>query len=95
MALAWSLPTGFTTPLTYFYVTYFTVLLMHRQRRDDEACKDKYVFILHTRTHSAHTDTSSGMAKTGKSIARLYAIEFSHTFIEGIGNLCGIIIYLL
>jgi Delta14-sterol reductase len=43
MALAWSLPTGFDTPLTYFYVTYFTVLLVHRQRRDDEACRLKYV----------------------------------------------------
>ncbi|KAF4613929.1 hypothetical protein D9613_007619 [Agrocybe pediades] len=38
MALAWSLPTGFNTPITYFYVIYFAVLLIHRQRRDDEAC---------------------------------------------------------
>jgi Ergosterol biosynthesis ERG4/ERG24 family len=43
MALAWSLPTGFDTPLTYFYVTYFAVLLIHRQRRDDEKCEKKYV----------------------------------------------------
>lgn len=42
MALAWSLPTGFETPITYFYVVYFTVLLVHRQRRDDEACEKKY-----------------------------------------------------
>ncbi|KAK0532609.1 erg24, C-14 sterol reductase [Tilletia horrida] len=42
MALAWSLPTGFETPITYFYVAYFTVLLVHRQMRDDEACKGKY-----------------------------------------------------
>ncbi|ESK94667.1 c-14 sterol reductase [Moniliophthora roreri MCA 2997] len=42
MALAWSLPTGFETPITYFYVTYFTVLLVHRQRRDDENCEKKY-----------------------------------------------------
>ncbi|EGN94675.1 hypothetical protein SERLA73DRAFT_187724 [Serpula lacrymans var. lacrymans S7.3] len=42
MALAWSLPTGFTTPVTYFYVVYFTVLLVHRQRRDEEACEKKY-----------------------------------------------------
>jgi delta14-sterol reductase len=41
MALAWSLPTGFDTPLTYFYVSYFAVLLVHRQRRDDEACRLK------------------------------------------------------
>ncbi|KAL0572203.1 erg24, C-14 sterol reductase [Marasmius crinis-equi] len=42
MALAWSLPTGFDTPITYFYVTYFLVLLIHRQRRDDENCEHKY-----------------------------------------------------
>jgi len=43
MALAWSLPTGFDTPITYFYVVYFLVLLIHRQRRDDENCKKKFV----------------------------------------------------
>ncbi|RDX53386.1 ERG4/ERG24 ergosterol biosynthesis protein [Lentinus brumalis] len=42
MAFAWSLPTGFNTPITYFYVTYFAVLLIHRERRDSEACKIKY-----------------------------------------------------
>ncbi|KAG1761186.1 ERG4/ERG24 ergosterol biosynthesis protein [Suillus occidentalis] len=42
MALAWSLPTGFDTPITYFYVIYFAVLLIHRQRRDDENCEKKY-----------------------------------------------------
>lgn len=42
MALAWSLPTGFETPITYFYVMYFFVLLVHRQMRDDENCKKKY-----------------------------------------------------
>lgn len=42
MALAWSLPTGFNTPITYFYVAYFAVLLAHRQRRDDENCEKKY-----------------------------------------------------
>jgi len=42
MAFAWSLPTGFNTPVTYFYVIYFSVLLMHRQRRDDEMCEKKY-----------------------------------------------------
>ena len=41
MALAWSLPTGFGTPITYFYVIYFAVLLIHRQLRDDEACEKK------------------------------------------------------
>ncbi|KAI0667606.1 ERG4/ERG24 ergosterol biosynthesis protein [Trametes maxima] len=42
MAFAWSLPTGFNTPITYFYVIYFAVLLIHRERRDDEACEKKY-----------------------------------------------------
>ena len=42
MAWAWCLPTGFSTPITYFYVAYFAVLLVHRQRRDDEACQKKY-----------------------------------------------------
>ncbi|KAH9481514.1 Delta(14)-sterol reductase [Psilocybe cubensis] len=42
MALAWSLPTGFNTPITYYYVIYFTILLIHRERRDDEACSQKY-----------------------------------------------------
>lgn len=42
MAFAWSLPTLFDTPITYFYVCYFLVLLIHRQRRDDEACQNKY-----------------------------------------------------
>ena len=41
-SLAWSLPTGFDTPITYFYLFYFIILLVHRQRRDDEACRHKY-----------------------------------------------------
>ena len=41
MSLAWSFPTGFDTPITYFYVIYFAVLLVHRQRRDDGACEKK------------------------------------------------------
>ena len=28
--------------MTYFYIAYFVVLLVHRQRRDDHACKQKY-----------------------------------------------------
>lgn len=48
MALAWCLPTGFETPVTYFYFIYFTILLVHRQRRDDEACHEKYASaVLH------------------------------------------------
>eukprot|EP01139_Manchomonas_bermudensis_P021581 Amastigsp_a683390_13.p1 type:complete len:500 gc:universal Amastigsp_a683390_13:24-1523(+) len=42
MAWAWCLPTGFATPVTYFYVIYFAVLLIHRDRRDDANCAVKY-----------------------------------------------------
>jgi len=42
MGIAWCLPTAFDTPVTYFYALYFAVLLIHRQRRDDEACLKKY-----------------------------------------------------
>ncbi|KIY61498.1 ERG4/ERG24 ergosterol biosynthesis protein [Cylindrobasidium torrendii FP15055 ss-10] len=42
MGLAWSLPTGFNTPITYFYPIYFAGLLWHRRIRDDEACEAKY-----------------------------------------------------
>ncbi|KAJ7330501.1 ERG4/ERG24 ergosterol biosynthesis protein [Mycena albidolilacea] len=42
MSGAWSLPTGFSTPIPYFYCLYFLVLIIHRQRRDDEACEKKY-----------------------------------------------------
>ena len=45
MALSWSFPTGLVTPITYFYIIYFTVLLVHRQRRDDHQCHLKYVFL--------------------------------------------------
>ncbi|KAG8998430.1 erg24, C-14 sterol reductase [Tulasnella sp. JGI-2019a] len=42
MGFSWCMPTGFTTPVTYFYFIYFCILLAHRQRRDDEACEKKY-----------------------------------------------------
>ncbi|GAA93938.1 uncharacterized protein L969DRAFT_43901 [Mixia osmundae IAM 14324] len=42
MAVSWCLPTGFDTPLTYFYPVYFLILLVHRQMRDDHACAKKY-----------------------------------------------------
>lgn len=41
-SLAWCLPTGFNTPITYFYLAFFIVLLLHRQVRDDEMCRQKY-----------------------------------------------------
>lgn len=42
MALAWSLPCGFNHILPYFYVIYFTLLLIHREARDEHQCKKKY-----------------------------------------------------
>lgn len=42
MALSWSLPCGFNSILPYFYVIYFTGLLIHRQLRDEKHCQAKY-----------------------------------------------------
>lgn len=42
MGVSWSLPTGFNAPITYWYCVYFLILLVHRQRRDDAACRKKY-----------------------------------------------------
>ena len=42
MGWAWCLPCGFSTPIPYFYVLYFAVLLWHRQLRDDDECRKKY-----------------------------------------------------
>ncbi|XP_067884367.1 delta(14)-sterol reductase LBR isoform X2 [Heterodontus francisci] len=42
MALAWSLPCGFNHILPYFYIIYFTCLLVHREARDEHQCKMKY-----------------------------------------------------
>ncbi|XP_028916425.1 delta(14)-sterol reductase TM7SF2 isoform X2 [Ornithorhynchus anatinus] len=42
MALAWSLPCGVTHLLPYFYVLYFTALLVHREARDERQCLRKY-----------------------------------------------------
>lgn len=39
---SWCLPTGAMTLLTYFYVIYFGVLLVHRQTRDEAKCRSKY-----------------------------------------------------
>ncbi|XP_071974383.1 delta(14)-sterol reductase TM7SF2 isoform X2 [Engystomops pustulosus] len=42
MALAWSLPCGLGHILPYFYVIYFTGLLIHREARDEHQCMKKY-----------------------------------------------------
>ena len=41
MSIAWCLPSGIYAPLTFFYAVYFAILLVHRQLRDDHACKLK------------------------------------------------------
>ena len=42
MGLAWCLPCGFRHPLPYFYIAYFTILLVHRERRDHAMCAERY-----------------------------------------------------
>jgi len=42
MGLAWCLPTGFAHPITYFYIVYFLILLIHRERRDHRMCLQRY-----------------------------------------------------
>ncbi|XP_053134523.1 delta(14)-sterol reductase TM7SF2 [Hemicordylus capensis] len=42
MAFAWSLPCGLTHILPYFYILYFTALLVHREARDERQCLRKY-----------------------------------------------------
>jgi protein-S-isoprenylcysteine O-methyltransferase Ste14 len=42
MGLAWCLPAGFDHPLPYFYIVYFTILLVHREWRDNAMCREKY-----------------------------------------------------
>jgi Delta14-sterol reductase len=42
MAIAWSLPCLFASPVPYFYPMYMTVLLIHRERRDNDMCAKKY-----------------------------------------------------
>lgn len=42
MGLAWSLPCGFGHIVPYFYIVYFTVLLIHREARDEKHCRAKY-----------------------------------------------------
>lgn len=42
MGLAWCLPTLFGSPLPYFYIFYFTILLVHRERRDNDMCAVRY-----------------------------------------------------
>lgn len=42
MALAWSLPCGFSHLLPWYYMIYFFILLVHRDSRDMSECRRKY-----------------------------------------------------
>lgn len=42
MAFSWSLPCLFGSALPWFYPIYFAVLLIHRERRDNDFCHKKY-----------------------------------------------------
>lgn len=42
MALAWSLPCGFSHLLPWYYLIYFIILLVHREARDTASCRRKY-----------------------------------------------------
>ncbi|KAG7265258.1 LOW QUALITY PROTEIN: hypothetical protein CRUP_022693 [Coryphaenoides rupestris] len=42
MALAWSLPCGFSHLLPWYYMIYFIILLVHRDARDMANCRRKY-----------------------------------------------------
>lgn len=42
MALAWCLVCGFDNLLPYFYIIYFTILLVHREWRDNAMCRERY-----------------------------------------------------
>jgi len=41
-AFIWSSPAGFNSIYPYFYFIYLTILLLHRERRDDDRCSNKY-----------------------------------------------------
>lgn len=42
MALSWGLITGFDSYIPYFYVAFFSAVLVHRVGRDHVRCKEKY-----------------------------------------------------
>jgi protein-S-isoprenylcysteine O-methyltransferase Ste14 len=42
MGLSWCLTCGLGCGVPFFYAIYFAILLVHRDRRDDEACQRKY-----------------------------------------------------
>ena len=41
-ALSWGLITGFKSPFPWFYSVFFTLMIIHRAKRDIEKCREKY-----------------------------------------------------
>ncbi|PYH49583.1 c-24(28) sterol reductase [Aspergillus saccharolyticus JOP 1030-1] len=41
-AFSWGLITGFNSPFPWFYSIFFTVMIIHRARRDIERCRERY-----------------------------------------------------
>ncbi|KAF9891868.1 C-24(28) sterol reductase [Aspergillus nanangensis] len=41
-ATSWGLITGFNSPFPWFYAIFFTVMIIHRARRDIERCRERY-----------------------------------------------------
>lgn len=41
-AMSWGLITGFNSPFPWFYSVFFTVMIIHRARRDIERCRERY-----------------------------------------------------
>jgi delta24(24(1))-sterol reductase len=42
MALCWGLYCGLSSFLPFYYCCFFTVMIVHRWRRDEEKCRKKY-----------------------------------------------------
>ena len=42
MAVGWTLPCGFVSLIPWWYPVYFMTLLVHRERRDNALCEEKY-----------------------------------------------------
>jgi delta24(24(1))-sterol reductase len=41
-AISWGLITGFDSPFPWFYSIFFTVMIIHRARRDIQRCRERY-----------------------------------------------------